>query len=398
MIKLAIIFIGLLGSGSVCQAELNDTPGDFVYDTVQKITWLQDANVFKTLCNIKNTIATEFVPVSDSTAATICFQNGRMSWNDATAWVARLNEQNYLGFNNWRLPLVKGIPDVSCENDFFGLGVPVFIPEGHGYNCLGSELGHLYNADIPDGLENADALDGSGCLDSDEICFQNHGAFVNAQTTEYWFASNDFDDPTRAMVFRTGSGLQTSLTKTNNNPYVWPVRESTESEDSIKFALGWPKNNDDVIGLGMIQGYAIAPAGVDKVELYVDNQYFSDMPYGGIRADIDLLFPTYPNSLTSGFALRYGFRNLSAGPHQLKLIAYDQLQNTNEHTLTVNVQKYGNNWAWDNNVDLAAASCDISVNAVSLDNISVNGADYDAVLSWNTTLQSFSVKEVSSGD
>jgi len=69
---------------------------DAFYDTTLNITWLRNANM-----------------------------NGEMNWQEASTWAANLE---FGGFSDWRLPEVSQ----PCE----------------GYNCLSSEMGHLWYVDL----------------------------------------------------------------------------------------------------------------------------------------------------------------------------------------------------------------------------------------------------------
>jgi hypothetical protein len=83
---------------------LIDRGRGFLYDVERNLTWLQDTNYAKTVGHSRD---------------------GQMTWDDAKAWVARLN---YRGITGWRLPTARN-PDGSgpCIGD----------------NCRESELGHL---------------------------------------------------------------------------------------------------------------------------------------------------------------------------------------------------------------------------------------------------------------
>ena len=89
------------------QAALHPPVNGQVYDDVLGINWLQDANVFKSLCDANDLLATGFIPVDAASAAAICANNGKMGQNDAEAWIVRLNANNYLGHNNWRHEVVQ---------------------------------------------------------------------------------------------------------------------------------------------------------------------------------------------------------------------------------------------------------------------------------------------------
>jgi hypothetical protein len=92
------------------------------------VTWLQDANL----------AASNTFGVSNIEA------DGTMIWDTATApngWIAAMNAAGgagYLGFSDWRLP-TTGQPDPTCSDQL--LQTP---PQGIGFNCTGSEMGHLF--------------------------------------------------------------------------------------------------------------------------------------------------------------------------------------------------------------------------------------------------------------
>lgn len=232
MNKLVLIMIGLLGVISNSQATLTDLGGGIISDDVQNISWMQDANLFKTLCDAPDPIATGFVPVDAASAAAICTANGEMTWNDAELWIARLNAQNYLGFSDWRQPSTVQ-PDATCEGQIIGQMDPGGAPlpdQGFSYNCRGSELGHLFNALPPAGLGNPNdrgvgtipsgGTTGTGCFPN---CFTMPGSFVNTQSFAYWSGTSFAPDPSLAWGFGTNNGRQFADPKDHNH-FVWPVR------------------------------------------------------------------------------------------------------------------------------------------------------------------------------
>lgn len=112
-------------------ATLIDRGGGLIYDTDLNITWLWDANYAKT---------------SGYDAG------GAMTWDEAMTWVSNLV---YGGYDNWRLPTALN-PDGS---------------ECIGWNCTGSEMGHLYYTELGN-------IAGGGLI--------NTGSFVNLMYGEYW--------------------------------------------------------------------------------------------------------------------------------------------------------------------------------------------------------------------
>lgn len=224
--KLSILLFGLVGLVNTSHASLSDLGNGLVSDDTLNITWLQDANVFKTLCDASDPIATGFTPVDAPNAATICTtDDGAMTWNDAEAWIVRLNAQVYLGRNDWRQPATQQ-PDLTCE----ATAAP---GNNNGYNCIGSELGNLYNASLGNpntggtgtGLDGSTGTVGSACSGPPPSCFVNSAPFVNTSNNTYWSGTTFAPNTTRAWTFATTNGFQGNGNKTPVTPTinVWPV-------------------------------------------------------------------------------------------------------------------------------------------------------------------------------
>jgi hypothetical protein len=131
-----------------------------VFDTDQNITWTQDANI-----------------------------NGADDWVDQAAWAAGLTLG---GFSEWRLPMTLQ-PDASCasQNDPGG-GLPI---QGSGFDCTGSEMGHLFNVD--------------------GITASTPGLFTNVISSAYWSGTEFAPVTTSAWAFGMGNGLQGGSSKSD---------------------------------------------------------------------------------------------------------------------------------------------------------------------------------------
>ena len=73
--------------------------GQVIYDTDLNITWVADGNLVLTNqfgLTLSNTLF-------DDTPNTVG-SGGAMTWDNAQAWIVGMNNANYLGFNDWRLP------------------------------------------------------------------------------------------------------------------------------------------------------------------------------------------------------------------------------------------------------------------------------------------------------
>lgn len=162
---LIVLVTGLLLSANA-KASLIDRGNGLIYDTDLNITWLQDVSLTSTLGLGAN--------------------NGRMNFNSAMNFV---NELEFAGFTEWRLPTTP-IFDSSCNENY--------ISElDHGYNCTGSEFGHLYYEELGNfGAEdeNGSAQSGFGMI--------NTGLFTNFPdgVDSYW-TSTYYPDSENNMAF-----------------------------------------------------------------------------------------------------------------------------------------------------------------------------------------------------
>ena len=145
-------------------ATYNSTDYNLIYDTDLNITWLD-------------------------------YTNAANSWDNQVSWASGLNTGGVLTYNfnsgvsmnwsgDWRLP-------TSLNQDGSG-------PCG-GYNCTGSEMGHLYYSE----LGNSAGYGG----------FTNTGDFANLQTVDYWSGTEDTTRADWSWLFLASNGEQFSYYK-----------------------------------------------------------------------------------------------------------------------------------------------------------------------------------------
>src|SRR5437879_2807082 len=103
----ALVTFGLLSLPASAALQLS-ADGLTVYDTVNNITWLADANT---------PAANRFgLPVCNgvNTGVRTCINaGGSMNYGAAAAWVAAMNAANYLGHSDWQLPTTP-VVDKTC--------------------------------------------------------------------------------------------------------------------------------------------------------------------------------------------------------------------------------------------------------------------------------------------
>lgn len=165
-----------MGFASTASASLETRPGGMVYDTDLNITWVADANLFKTQSDANPNLVNEIIAAVPVVYHTINgsiaqhnvgpgdfaldFQSAgdvRMNWYGATAWAQNLV---YGGYSDWRLPTAAICGDFSCAS-----------AEG--------ELGHLFYQELG-------GTTGSSILTGNPIELAKFSNIPSAYPDVYW--------------------------------------------------------------------------------------------------------------------------------------------------------------------------------------------------------------------
>jgi len=196
--------------------------GQVVYDTDRDISWMSNANLALTNQFGLSLSTSRF----DDTANTVG-STGRMTWDNAMAWIDGMNAYDsgngYLGFNNWRLPNTTQ-PDPGCSLQLTPGGYP---PQDDGYDCTGSEMGHLFYSEF--GATAGGPVLTTG--DATELA-----KFTEIQTDYYYWSSTEYAPDDRAWFFIVENGYQSPGTK-GNNFYAWAVHDGDIGAVPVPAAL-----------------------------------------------------------------------------------------------------------------------------------------------------------------
>lgn len=87
--------------------------------------------------------------------------------------------------------------------------------------------------------------------------------------------------------------------------------------------LETPAADQTITGVLFTRGWAVAPAGIKSVELYIDGSYILSIPIGESRPDVGALYQGYPGSDTSGFNIGLFYSRFGNGPHTATVRAID---------------------------------------------------------------------------
>jgi|GEM_PF-488852 len=79
-----------------------------------------------------------------------------------------------------------------------------------------------------------------------------------------------------------------------------------------------------------IQGWAISPAGIDRLELFIDDEPVGEPHYGILRPDVHTAHPEVVNSGRSGFFFQTDVTSLPKGAHVARLVIHARDGQTHE--------------------------------------------------------------------
>ena len=146
--------------------------------------------------------------------------DGKMNWNEATAWVQHLN---FAGYDDWRLPAVGPVNGLNFTLTYSDTGITDF-----GYN-LGepsSELAYMHYTNLNNGSLYAPFGIRNGCGDNlPEQCMFVTLPFSNLQPAEYWTGTEIAPSSDSVFHFNTAIGLQYGSTKAGDERFAWAVRD-----------------------------------------------------------------------------------------------------------------------------------------------------------------------------
>lgn len=148
-------------------------------------------------------------------------------------------------------------------------------------------------------------------------------------------------------------------------------------------------------GVANVRGWAVGSAGISRVELYVDNQFETNIPVGGLRPDVGSSYPSYPNSANAGYSMAYNYSELAAGQHTILVRVIDADGAHQEATATFDVARFDNPYIADpTSISLNGATVSSSGSSIFIYNMTADGKTYDVRLDWQTPAQNFMLVQI----
>ena len=198
-----------------------------------RLMWLEDANYAKT---------------SGYDA------DGRMTWDEAVAWINHLNNIKHLGYSDWRLP--RALPVNGIDYD---LNVSSDGSTDSGYNITSpnSEMSYMYYVE----LGNLGYTSLNGTFPQPDWGLNSTSFFTNLMNTgytpgdprgdaaAYWSGTTDLTsvDQNSAFDFRFKYGDQSIHNKSFEN-YAWAVRDDLNIDKGLAAHYPFNGNANDESG------------------------------------------------------------------------------------------------------------------------------------------------------
>lgn len=229
-IKRILILLFIMGTFSV-QAALHDRGNGLIYDDVLDITWSKDANPAGT-----QGLGVIWPSFGDDIGDVL----GYMTLAEARDWIDTLNQSQYKGYSDWRLPkvsplnsseFVMGSTMTGCDGLICDYGYNIGAPGTAYPGSTASELAYMFHTNLgnaslvlPDGTSNTVT-----CAQETPYCLQYTGLLTNLTPDIYW--TDQLASPTMTtlpgaihFVYLMRSGRQ-SYISANLAGLVWPVRD-----------------------------------------------------------------------------------------------------------------------------------------------------------------------------
>lgn len=145
-----------------------------------------------------------------------------------------------------------------------------------------------------------------------------------------------------------------------------------------------PRNAETYSGIRLIGGWAVSDVGIDRVEFWKNGVFHSVMPYGGSRRDVEKAYPDYPNSLYSGFGMKWAYSLFGEGTHTITVKVYDVNGAVTERTHEFDV----------NGFDHFVKDGEITPATLTIENVMVDNDRRTLTLEWKQSSQQYEIVDV----
>ena len=178
-----------------------------------------------------------------------------------------------------------------------------------------------------------------------------------------------------------------------NNRLVYVVEFDGKSD--LRVAIEEPVMGGVHSGVGLIRGWAVSSNPIERIEVFVDEEYRFDIPYGGMRGDVGVVFPDIPNSDESGYATAVNFSALDKGEHALTVRVTDAFGSVIERTVEFEGTRFNTPFLGaEDAVELDWSRVIGTGSTLIVRDARIDGEFYNIALKWRTSSQSFEISHI----
>lgn len=175
------------------------------------------------------------------------------------------------------------------------------------------------------------------------------------------------------------------------------ISAASANAGDIVFSVEEPFQDGTATGISNLRGWAVSTAGMDRIELRINGEYRTDIPYGGTRGDIANAYPDYPDSRESGFSMAYNYGLLNEGNNSFTVTAVDKDGSSRSITRTFSVVKFQQSYfpqdAPMNVLKSVLWPASNQEDVLGL-NVDMDGKKHMVLMGWDRRKQNISVKQV----
>lgn len=165
-----------------------------------------------------------------------------------------------------------------------------------------------------------------------------------------------------------------------------------DGKTDLRFSIEGPVEGGVHSGVGLIRGWAVSSNKIERIEVFVDDEYRFDIPYGGRRGDVGNLFPEIDDSRNSGYATAVNFSALGKGEHQLSVRVTDGFGSVSERTVDFEVTRFSKGFLRkEDTVELGWSRVTGMGDTLSIREALIDGDYYNITLEWKTASQGFEI-------
>ncbi|MGV6852223.1 MAG: hypothetical protein ACWA5R_08600 [bacterium] len=164
----------------------------------------------------------------------------------------------------------------------------------------------------------------------------------------------------------------------------------------IHFELEAPIATDVQSGVANIRGWGFSSVDIDRVELYVDGDFITNIPIGAARPDVGQAFPSNASAALSGFSMVFNYGLLSQGGHTFRVDIVDADGAVRSASRDIDVASFNQGFITEADpLDFSQAVVSGSGHQLNVQNVILNQQTYNLVLVWREESQQFEITEIS---